>query len=110
MTLFTRIINKEISSDIVYEDERCLAFRDIIPQAPTHILIIPKREIPSMAEVTREDKDLLGYLMVKASEIAKSEGLEGYRLIVNTNPEGGQTVFHLHIHLLGGRQLNWPPG
>ena len=111
MTLFKKIINKEIPSDIVYEDEKCLAFCDINPQAPTHILLIPKEEIRSIAEVTKDDQDILGYLMVKASEIAQSQGLdEGYRLVVNTKAHGGQTVFHLHIHILGGRPLSWPPG
>ena len=110
MTLFAKILNKEVPADIVYEDERCLAFRDIAPQAPTHILIVPKKEIRSMADVVKEDQEILGHLMIKASEIARSEGLKGYRLVTNTNADGGQTVFHLHIHILGGRQLNWPPG
>ena len=111
MTLFTKIINKDIPADIVYEDDQCLAFRDVAPQAPTHILIIPKKDISSMEEVTQEDQALLGHLMMKACEVAKSEGLKkGYRLVINTNTDGGQTVFHLHIHLLGGRRFHWPPG
>ncbi len=111
MTLFTKIISREIPADIVYEDDQCLAFRDIQPQAPTHILLIPKKEIPSMEAVTKENQLTLGHLMWKASEIANDQGLqEGYRLVINTNAHGGQEIFHLHIHILGGRQLQWPPG
>ncbi len=111
-TIFKKIIDKEIPADIVYEDERCLAFRDIDPKAPVHILIIPKKEIPSMAEVSESDKELLGHLLLTASQIAKDLGISesGYRLAINTNNEGGQEVYHLHIHLMGGRQMTWPPG
>ena len=111
-TIFTQIINREIPADIVYEDESCLAFRDINPQAPVHVLLIPKKEIVSMATVETEDQAVLGYLMVKASEIASMLGLSegGYRLVVNTNLDAGQSVFHLHIHILGGRKFTWPPG
>ena len=111
-TIFTQIINREIPADIVYEDEFCLAFRDINPQAPVHVLLIPKKEIVSMATAGTGDQAILGHLMVKASEIASmlelSEG--GYRLVVNTNEDAGQSVYHLHIHILGGRKLTWPPG
>jgi len=112
MTIFSKIIKKEIPSDVVYEDSECLAFRDIHPQAPTHVLLIPKREIPSTAELRPEDKELMGHLMVKASEIARQLGLsdDGYRIVVNTRAFGGQTVNHLHLHILGGRPLSWPPG
>lgn len=113
MTIFKKIIDKEIPADIVYEDEICLAFRDISPQAPTHILVIPKKEVVSMNEINEhQDKVLIGHLMLTASQIAKQEQLaeDGYRLVVNTNNNGGQTVYHLHIHILGGRQLQWPPG
>lgn len=113
MTIFKKIIDKEIPADIVFEDDICLAFRDVNPQAPAHILIIPKKEIRSMADIDKStDKEILGHLMVKASEIAQKEGFsdDGYRLVVNTNGNGGQTVFHLHIHILGGRPLLWPPG
>lgn len=112
MTIFKKIIDKEVPAKIVYEDELCLAFRDIQAQAPTHILLIPKKEIRSMAEVTPHDQKLLGHMMLKASEIAAKEGLakEGYRLVVNTNENGGQSVYHLHIHILGGRAMQWPPG
>ena len=111
-TIFKQIIDKKIKADIVYEDDLCLAFKDINAQAPVHILVIPKKEIPSMAEVKEEDKSLLGHLMIKVREIAKAQGLSdrGYRLVVNTKDDGGQTVDHLHIHILGGRQMGWPPG
>ncbi len=111
-TIFNKIIDKEIPADIVYEDDLCLAFRDIDPKAPTHVLIIPKKEIPSLAEASEDDKELLGHLLLTASKIAKDLGISdsGYRLVANTNSEGGQEVNHLHIHLLGGRQMTWPPG
>ncbi len=111
-TIFTQIINREIPADIVYEDEICLAFRDINPQAPVHVLLIPKKEIVSMATAETEDQAILGHLMVKASEIASMLELSesGYRLVVNTNEDAGQSVYHLHIHILGGRKLTWPPG
>ena len=102
-TIFTKIINKEIPTDIIYEDEKCLAFKDINPQAPVHILVIPKTEIRSLAEVMPEHQDLMGYLLCKVKEIAKAQNLEeGYRIIINTNSNGGQTVYHLHIHIMGG--------
>ncbi len=111
-TIFTQIINREIPADIVYEDETCLAFRDINPQAPVHVLLIPKKQIVSMSTLETEDQAILGHLMMKASEIASDLGLgeSGYRLVVNTNEDAGQSVFHLHIHILGGRKLTWPPG
>ena len=111
MTIFSKIIRKEIPAKIVYEDEECLAFNDANPQAPIHILLIPKKEIRSMAEVTEEDHSLLGNLMLRASQIAEKQGLEkGYRLVINTKEDGGQTVDHLHIHILGKRHMKWPPG
>ena len=110
MTVFTKIINKELPADIVYEDELCLAFKDINPQAPIHILLIPKKEIPSSQEIQKEDQALMGYLMLKIPEIAKQLNLSSYRLVVNTGSDAGQTVFHIHIHILGGRKLDWPPG
>ena len=111
-TIFKKIIDREIPADIVYEDDLCLAFKDIDPKAPTHVLIIPKKEIPSMAEVSEDDKEILGHLLMTASKVAKDLGVSesGYRLVANTNAEGGQEVYHLHIHLLGGRQMTWPPG
>lgn len=112
MTIFKKIIERQVPADIVFEDELCIAFRDIHPQAPTHILLIPKQEIPSMAELRPEDKTLMGELFVRAATIAAKEGLaeDGYRVVVNTRAFGGQTVHHLHLHILGGRPLSWPPG
>ena len=110
-TIFSKIIRKEIPADIVYEDDLCLAFRDITPQAPTHILVIPKKPIPKLADAQTDDKALLGHMLFTVGEIARQEKLEnGYRVVINTGEEGGQTVFHLHMHLLGGRALGWPPG
>ena len=110
-TLFTKIINREIPADIVYEDEQCLAFRDIDPKAPTHILIIPKKEIPKMSEAATEDQKLLGHLFLKVGDIARNEGVsDNFRLVVNNGASAGQTVFHLHIHLMAGRAFDWPPG
>ena len=112
MTIFAKIIRKEVPVDVVFEDELCLAFRDIHPQAPKHILLIPKKEIPSLADVRPEDRELLGHLLIKISEIALKEGVAemGYRVVTNTRAYGGQTVNHLHFHLLGGRPMSWPPG
>ena len=111
-TIFTQIINREIPADIVYEDDICLAFRDINPQAPVHILIIPKKEIVSISTLTEEDNAILGHMMLKTAEIAKQEGIEesGYRVVTNINEDAGQSVFHLHFHILGGRKMTWPPG
>ena len=110
-TIFGKIIRKEIPADIVYEDELCLAFRDITPQAPTHILVIPKKTIPRLADTADQDKALLGHMLLTVKSIAEQEGLKnGYRVVINTDEDGGQTVFHLHMHLLGGRSLSWPPG
>ena len=108
--IFQKIINRELSADIVYEDDSCMAFKDINPQAPIHILLIPKKKIPSTQDIQPEDQELMGHLMVKIPEIAKKLNLSSYRLVVNTGPSAGQTVFHLHIHILGGRKLAWPPG
>lgn len=110
-TIFSKIINREIPATIVYEDDRCLAFRDINPQAPMHILVIPKKPIPKLVDAQAEDQALLGHLLLKAGEIAKSEGYgDAFRLVVNNGAGAGQTVFHLHVHILGGRGFSWPPG
>ena len=110
-TLFTKIINREISADIVYEDDLCLAFNDINPQAPTHILIIPKKPIQKLADSVDEDQDLLGHLLLKAKDIANNLEIgNSYRLVINNGESAGQTVFHLHVHLLAGRAFSWPPG
>jgi histidine triad (HIT) family protein len=110
-TLFEKIIAREIPAAIVYEDELVLAFRDIHPQAPTHVLIVPKKPIPRIAEATADDQKLLGRLLLKAAEVAKQLNLQnGYRLVINNGADGGETVPHLHIHILGGRHMDWPPG
>ena len=112
MTIFKKIIDGEIPADIVYDDEDCLAFRDVNPQAPIHILVVPKKEIASLALAEREDERLLGHILLKVAEIARDQGLEGdgYRVVANIGRNGGQSVDHLHFHLLGGRSLSWPPG
>ena len=112
MTIFKKIIDKEIPAEIVYEDDFCLAFRDINPQSPTHVLLIPKKQITSLADADPSDHTLMGHLLLKAAEVAQNEGLveNGYRVVINTGDDGGQTVDHLHLHILGGRHLGWPPG
>ncbi len=111
-TLFERIIDREIEADIVWENERIIAFNDISPQAPTHILIVPKKVISSLNELEEEDRDLIGEMFIVAKNIAEEKGISknGYRTIFNTNDYGGQTVYHLHLHLIGGRKMTWPPG
>jgi histidine triad (HIT) family protein len=111
MNIFQRIINREIPADIVYEDDQCLAFRDVSPQAPTHVLVIPKREIASVDALSDDDADLVAHLWIVIRDLARKLGLgKGYRVVVNNGPEAGQSVDHLHFHLLGGRPLHWPPG
>ena len=110
-TIFKRIIDHEIQADIVYEDDYCLAFRDIKPQAPTHVLVIPKKEIASISAASEEDKPLLGHMWDVTRRLAEQLELTGgYRVVVNNGDDGGQEVPHLHFHLLGGRKLTWPPG
>ena len=111
-TLFERIIDREIEADIVWENERIIAFNDISPQAPTHILIVPKKVISSLNELEEEDRDLIGEMFIVAKNIAEEKGISenGYRTIFNTNDYGGQTVYHLHLHFIGGRKMTWPPG
>jgi histidine triad (HIT) family protein len=110
--LFCRIIAGEITSDVVYRDERSLAFRDIHPQAPLHVLIIPREHMESLDEATQKDEAILGHLLRVAARVANEQGLSesGYRTVINTGAGAGQSVFHLHVHVLGGRTLNWPPG
>jgi histidine triad (HIT) family protein len=111
MTLFEKIISREIPADIVFETEDALAFRDIHPQAPTHVLVVPKRVIRGLSVAESSDQAILGHLLWVASEVARKEGLkDGYRLVINDGDEGGQTVHHLHLHVLGGRRMRWPPG
>ena len=111
-TIFGKIIRREIPADIVHEDDLCLAFRDVNPQAPTHVLVIPKKPIPKLSDAAADDKELLGHLLITVKTVAEQLGLaeDGYRVVINTGTNGGQTVFHLHLHILGGRSLSWPPG
>ena len=109
-SLFTKIIKREIPADIIYEDELCLAFLDINPQAPLHALLIPKLPIPKLSESVEDNQALLGHLILTAPIIVKQQGYDDFRLVINNGKEAGQTVFHLHLHILAGRSLSWPPG
>lgn len=110
-TLFKKIIDREIPAQIVYEDDLCLAFRDINPQAPTHVLLIPKKEIPRLVDAQAEDQALLGHLLLAANKVARELGVgDAYRLVLNNGESVGQSVFHIHFHILGGRPFKWPPG
>ncbi|XP_063595035.1 uncharacterized HIT-like protein Synpcc7942_1390 isoform X1 [Penaeus indicus] len=110
-TIFDKIIDKSIPADIVYEDDKCLAFRDISPQAPTHILVIPKKRLAMLSDATEEDNSLLGHLLLTANKVAAQEKLDnGFRIVINNGKDGAQSVYHLHLHILGGRQMSWPPG
>lgn len=110
-TVFRKIIDGDLPAEIVYQDEHCLAFRDVHPVAPLHILVIPRKEIRSIAEASAEDQSLLGHLLLVVQRVAREQGLEnGYRVVTNIGAEGGQSVPHLHLHLLAGRPLRWPPG
>jgi len=112
MTIFEKIIAREIPADILHEDELCLAFRDVSPKAPTHLLVVPKKPLSRIAEADAGDESLLGHLLLTAARIARAEGIEesGFRIVINNGRDGGETVPHLHVHLLGGRPLGWPPG
>jgi len=110
-TLFTKIIDREIPADIVYEDDLCLAFRDINPKAPMHILVIPKKVIPKLTDAEAGDEPLLGHLLTTAAQLAQDEGYgDAFRTVINNGEAVGQSVFHLHLHILGGRDFMWPPG
>ncbi|CAD5111110.1 DgyrCDS452 [Dimorphilus gyrociliatus] len=110
-TIFGKIIRKEIPADILYEDDKCLAFHDVSPQAPNHFLVIPKKNISQISKVTDDDSELLGHLLNTARKCAEKENLaNGYRIVINNGKDGAQSVYHLHIHVLGGRQMEWPPG
>ncbi|XP_054545674.1 adenosine 5'-monophosphoramidase HINT2 isoform X1 [Talpa occidentalis] len=110
-TIFSRILDRSLPADILYEDQQCLVFRDVAPQAPVHFLVIPKKPIPRISQAEEEDQQLLGHLLLVAKKTAKAQGLgDGYRLVINDGKLGAQSVYHLHIHVLGGRQLQWPPG
>ena len=108
--VFAKILRKEIPAHVVYEDDQCLAFRDVAPQAPFHVLVIPKKPIRSLAEAATGDGALLGKLLLAASQVARDAGIEGYRVVTNIGDDGGQSVAHLHFHVLGGRRMSWPPG
>ncbi len=111
-TIFGKILSGEIETEIIYEDDYCIAFRDITPVAPTHILIIPTKYIATINDATEEDAERLGHLMLAGAAIAKAQGCaeDGYRLVMNCNKDGGQSVYHIHLHLIAGRQMTWPPG
>jgi histidine triad (HIT) family protein len=109
-TIFARILRGEIPCDQVYADEHCLAFRDVTPQAPVHVLVIPRQPIAQLADATAEHELLLGHLLLVAAQVARQEGLESFRTVINSGADAGQTVFHLHVHVIGGRPLAWPPG
>eukprot|EP00992_Anisonema_acinus_P008253 TRINITY_DN4333_c0_g1_i1.p1 TRINITY_DN4333_c0_g1~~TRINITY_DN4333_c0_g1_i1.p1 ORF type:complete len:158 (-),score=55.01 TRINITY_DN4333_c0_g1_i1:28-444(-) len=110
-TVFGKIIRKELPARVVFEDERCIAFHDAQPQAPTHVLVVPKRPLPALSAAAPGDADLLGHLMMVAAQMGKDLGLDsGFRVIINNGPDGAQSVDHLHIHVMGGRQMHWPPG
>ncbi|MDX2212847.1 MAG: histidine triad nucleotide-binding protein [Oculatellaceae cyanobacterium bins.114] len=110
-SIFTKIIKREIPADIVYEDDLAIAFKDVNPVAPVHILVVPKQPIAKLSDAESEDHRLMGHLLLTVKRVAEQAGLtNGYRVVINTGPEAGQTVFHLHLHILGGRLMNWPPG
>lgn len=110
-TLFLKIINREIPADIVYEDDRCVAFRDINPQAPVHVLVVPRKPLAKLSDAGTEDGALLGHLLLVANRVASEQGHgQSYRLVVNNGADAGQSVFHLHVHVLAGRRFSWPPG
>ena len=110
--LFCRIVEKKVPARIVFEDDLCLAFEDVNPQAPVHTLVIPKKHLPTLLDLKEEDESLMGHLIGIANKIAKDKGIaeRGFRLVTNCNPESGQTVYHIHLHVLGGRIMHWPPG
>ncbi|MDA8213974.1 MAG: histidine triad nucleotide-binding protein [Nitrospiraceae bacterium] len=110
--IFCKIIDKKIPARIVYEDEHALAFEDVNPQAPVHTLVIPRKHIPTLLDIKEEDNNLIGHLVKVANKIANDKGIaeRGFRIVTNCNPESGQTVYHIHLHILGGRQMHWPPG
>jgi len=110
-TIFGKIIRREMPAKIVYEDDQCVAFRDLNPQAPTHVLVVPKKEIASLSDANAEDEALLGHLMLAAAKVARQMGVgDAFRVVINNGAKAGQSVFHLHLHILGGRSFHWPPG
>uniref|UniRef100_L7M2N8 HIT domain-containing protein n=1 Tax=Rhipicephalus pulchellus TaxID=72859 RepID=L7M2N8_RHIPC len=110
-TIFGKIIRGEIPTKFIYEDDKCVAFHDINPQAPVHFLVIPRKPIPQLSKATEDDKAILGHILFVAQHVAKEQKLDkGFRIVINDGPQGCQSVYHVHIHVLGGRQLSWPPG
>ncbi len=110
-TIFAKIIKRQIPADIVYEDDLCLAFRDVNPQAPVHILVIPKKPLDMLSSAGEDDQELLGHMLLAVNKIAREQKIDGaFRVVVNNGQESGQTVFHLHLHILAGRKFRWPPG
>jgi histidine triad (HIT) family protein len=109
-TLFSKVIDKEIPAAILFEDDLCVAFKDIHPQAPAHFLVVPRKPIARLSEASSADHAVLGHLMLKAAQVAKEQGLDDFRVVINNGEGAGQTVFHLHLHVLGGRSFHWPPG
>ncbi|XP_064388039.1 adenosine 5'-monophosphoramidase HINT1-like [Halichondria panicea] len=110
-TVFAKILRKAIPCDFIYEDDKCVAFKDMNPQAPSHFLVIPRKPIPQLSKAEDSDAEILGHLMVVARKVAAEQGLEnGFRVVVNDGSDGGQEVFHLHLHVMGGRKMDWPPG
>ncbi|KAJ8982784.1 hypothetical protein NQ317_018197 [Molorchus minor] len=109
-TIFDKIIAKQLPADIIFEDEKCLAFNDVNPQAPTHFLVIPKKKIPTLDASSQDDTEILGHVLLTAKTLAQKRLPNGYRLVINNGPDGCQSVYHLHVHILGGRQMKWPPG
>ncbi|XP_004570155.1 adenosine 5'-monophosphoramidase HINT1 [Maylandia zebra] len=110
-TIFGKIVRKEIPANLIYEDDQCVAFPDVSPQAPTHILVVPKKPIVQLSQAEDDDAALLGHMLIVAKKCAQDAGLsKGYRIIINDGPDGGQSVYHIHIHVLGGRSMGWPPG
>ncbi len=110
--VFARILRKELPADVLHEDDRCMAFKDLAPQAPSHFLVIPKSPLVRLSDAGEGDRDLLGHLLWVAAEVAREQGISesGYRVVINNGERAGQAVFHLHLHVLGGRELTWPPG
>jgi len=110
-TIFSKIIDKSIPAEILYEDDKCIAFQDVAPQAPVHFLVLPKKPITGISAAVQDDQQLLGHLLLIAKDVAIKQNLtNGYRIVINNGPDGAQSVYHLHLHVLGGRQLSWPPG
>ncbi|CAG5116693.1 unnamed protein product [Candidula unifasciata] len=110
-TIFGKIIRREIPADLLHEDDQCIAFNDISPQAPVHFLVVPKKPIVKLSDAEDSDEQLLGHLLIVARKVAKAKGLQnGYRVTINDGPDGGQAVYHIHVHVMGGRQMDWPPG